>query len=582
MTEQDVLELLQYGEHIHLECKKAETTLPNSVWETYSSFANTDGGVILFGIEEHVKETDFERRFVFQTIKNPDQRIKDLWNTVNSNKVSSNILVDSDVGTCSIKGETIIWVHVPRAKYNQRPVYLNDNPMKGSYKRNHEGDYHCTEEEVKAMLRDANDSGSDGTILDGYTMEDIDMNALRSYRIEFEHQNPDHVWNSLDDQEFLYKMGGYIKDRTTGKWWLTAAGLLLFGKGEAVRERFSNIRMDYIDQSNLLPGSRWSDRITYDGMWENNLYNFMRQVMPKLVSGIKRPFRLEGMLRVDDTPVHKAIREAVVNMMIHSDYMVTGILKIVKSDKGFVFSNPGSLKLPVQDIYEGGHSVARNPHIQTFFRMIGVGDNIGSGFPTILSAWGEENWRKPDLSEDVDLHLVELKLWMISLMPQECTDYLVKLFGAAYNHLLSNEQIILGTAYLEGAVTNTRLQSMLDLHSIDIGHILAGLVGNKMLIPDRKGRWTSYHLNEEYVIQPEQMELTDIQTNSVSLKNDTDKAIYNYIRANGFITANQVLDITRINTQQGANVALGRLIKADLVVMVRKGRHVIYQLKGQL
>ena len=186
------------------------------------------------------------------------------------------------------------------------------------------------------------------------------------------------------------------------------------------------------------------------------------------------------------------------------------------------------------------------------------------------------------MSEDVDLHLVELKLWMISLMPQECTDYLVKLFGAAYNRLSNNEQIILGTAYLEGAVTNTRLQSMLDLHSIDIGHILAGLVGNKMLIPDRKGRWTSYHLNEEYVIQPEQMELTDIQTNSVSIKNDTDKAIYNYIRANGFITANQVLGITRINTQQGANVALGRLIKADLVVMVRKGRHVIYQLKGQL
>lgn len=581
MTEQDILELLQYGEHIHLECKKAETTLPASVWETYSSFANTDGGTILFGVEEHMKEMDFEHRFTFQSIKNPDQRIKDFWNTVNSNKVSANILVDSDIGTCSVKGETIIWVKVPRAKYNQRPVYLNENPMKGSYKRNHEGDYHCTEEEVKAMLRDANDSGSDGTILDGYTMEDIDMNALRSYRIEFEHQNPDHVWNSLDDKDFLHKMGGYTKDRSTGKWWLTTAGLLLFGSGEAIRERFSNIRMDYIDQSNLLPGSRWSDRLTYDGMWDNNLYNFMRQVMPKLVSGIKRPFRLEGMLRVDDTPVHKAIREAVVNMLIHSDYMVNGILKIIKSDKGFVFSNPGTLKLPVQDIYEGGHSVARNPHIQTFFRMIGAGDNIGSGFPTILSAWGEENWRKPDLSEDVDLHLVELKLWMISLMPQECTDYLLRLFGSAYNRLSNNEQIILGTAYLEGEVSNTRLQSMLELHSIEIGHVLAGLVGNNMLIPDRKGRWTSYHLNEAYVIQPEQMELTDIRPGEIRFKNQTDQAIYNYIRVNGFITANQVLDITRINTQQGANVALGRLIKADLIIMVRKGRHVIYQLKGQ-
>lgn len=84
MTEQDVLELLQYGEHIHLECKKAETTLPASVWETYSSFANTDGGTILFGVEEHMKEMDFERRFTFQSIKNPDQRIKDFWNTINT------------------------------------------------------------------------------------------------------------------------------------------------------------------------------------------------------------------------------------------------------------------------------------------------------------------------------------------------------------------------------------------------------------------------------------------------------------------------------------------------------------------
>lgn len=288
------------------------------------------------------------------------------------------------------------------------------------------------------------------------------------------------------------------------------------------------------------------------------------------------------MVRVDDTPVHKAIREAVVNMMIHSDYLITGVLKIVKTDNGFVFSNPGSLRLPVRDIYEGGHSVARNPRIQTFFRMIGAGDNIGSGFPTILSAWGEENWRKPDLSENAELHLVELKLWMISLMPQECTDYLNSLFGTAYTHLSNNEQIILGTAYLERGVTNTRLQSMLDLHSIDIGHILAGLVENKMLIAEGKGRWTSYQLNENYIKQPEQLNLEDVHSGSVKLKNKTDQEIYDYIRSNGFITANQVLDITRITTTAGANIALGRLKKAGLIVMVRKGRHIIYQLKTTL
>ncbi len=75
--------------------------------------------------------------------------------------------------------------------------------------------------------------------------------------------------------------------------------------------------------------------------------------MPKLVSDIKRPFRLEGMIRQDDTAVHKAIREAVVNMVIHADYYSTGILKVVKRENGFFFSNPGNLKLPVRAIYEG-------------------------------------------------------------------------------------------------------------------------------------------------------------------------------------------------------------------------------------
>lgn len=67
-------------------------------------------------------------------------------------------------------------------------------------------------------------------------------------------------------------------------------------------------------------------------------------------------------------------RSFMVNMMIHSDYMITGVLKIVKEEKGFLFSNPGSLKLPIRRIYEGGNSKARNPRIQTMLRMIGYGD----------------------------------------------------------------------------------------------------------------------------------------------------------------------------------------------------------------
>lgn len=187
MTAQEVLASIKYGERINLECKKAESKIPNSVWETYSSFANTNGGLILFGVEEHIRENNPEKRFTFESIKNPQQRLVDFWNTINSAKVSSNILVDSDVGICNINGADIIWIRVPQADYKTKPVYINENINKGTYKRNHEGDYHCTEEDIKAMLRDASDSGNDGTLLINYTMDDIDEASLRSYRIEFEH-----------------------------------------------------------------------------------------------------------------------------------------------------------------------------------------------------------------------------------------------------------------------------------------------------------------------------------------------------------------------------------------------------------
>ena len=581
MDAKEIIELLKYGEHINLECKKAENQLPKAVWETYSSFANTDGGIILLGVEEKLKEIDFNKRFNFVSIQNPQQRIIEFWNTINSSKVSSNLLMDSDIGICNVNNADIIWIKIPRAEYKYRPVYINENPYKGTFKRNHEGDYHCTEDEVKAMIRDANDSGNDGSLLRGFTVDDIDMNSLHSYRIEFQNRNPEHVWNGLDDVLFLEKMKCYSLDRETGDKWLTTAGLLMFGKGSSIIDRFDNIRMDYIDKSNLVPGSRWSDRITYDGRWENNLYSFVRIVMPKLVFGIRQPFKLKGLIRVDDTPVRKAIREAVINMVIHSDYMVNGLLKVVKTDMGFEFSNPGNLKLSVQRIYEGGHSMARNPRLQTMFRMIGYGDNLGSGFPTILQAWGEEKWRKPDLQENEDLNQVELKLWKISLMPKECTEYLQSKFGWVYEKLERCGQIILGTAYLERYVTNSRLQAILGLTSIEVGRMLLELVHKNILIFDGNGRWRRYSINERFTIPPEQIDLT--VNEQINFKIDTDKIIYNYIKINGFITAQQVITSTKLTSKSGAVKALNRLIDEQLIKKVRKGRQITYVLEdGEL
>lgn len=579
MTPEQIKDLLRYGEHLILECKKAESNVPRSVWETYSAFANTEGGTILFGIEEHPKETAPEKRFTIEDIANPHARLKEFWDTINNpTKVSINLLRDADVGTCEVDGKTIIWINVPQADYTQKPVYINGNPISGTFIRNFEGDYHCKEPDVKAMFRDSKDEGNDSGLLEGYTMDDIDPETLKAYRILFSTQNPEHIWNIDDDKAFLTHLGGYTVDRRTQKEGLTPAGLLMFGKGLPVRDYFDNIRMDYIDKTGITGEMRYSDRLTYDGTWENNLCNFLWMVVPRLVRDIKRPFKLEGMIRVDDTPVHKAIRESMVNMLIHSDYMITGVLKVEKEENCFLFSNPGSLKLPLRRIYEGGNSKARNPKIQAMLRMIGYGDNLGSGFPAILDAWKGEKWRQPDLYDDAELRQVDLKLFTVAMMPEECTIFLTGLLGERnYHRLTSEEQLVLGTAHLEGSVSNQRMQLMLDLHPTDIGKVLGGLVDKGLLLSHPRGRWTTYTVNTAYEQPAEQLELSDIAEEPIEL-NKSDRAIYQYIQANGFITSKQVQSITSIKSQPGATIALNRLIKKGLVVKQGSNRGTHYVL----
>ena len=75
-----------------------------------------------------------------------------------------------------------------------------------------------------------------------------------------------------------------------------------------------------------------------------------------------------------------------------------------------LLTNPGLLKLPLEQIYSGGESKARNQRMQNMLRMIGFGENLGSGFPLILHAWDEKHWTKPKLIEQPELMQVKLVL----------------------------------------------------------------------------------------------------------------------------------------------------------------------------
>ena len=141
--------LEQYRENLCLEAKKAQGGLPESIWETYSAFANAYGGLILLGVIEEPEDKSFSS----VPLCDPDQLAADFWNTlIAPDTVSINILEPDDVQVVESEGHRIVAIHVPPALPRQRPVYIGKDPYFGTYIRRGEGDYRCTRAEVEAML----------------------------------------------------------------------------------------------------------------------------------------------------------------------------------------------------------------------------------------------------------------------------------------------------------------------------------------------------------------------------------------------------------------------------------------------
>ena len=144
----DMENLEQYRENNRIEAKQALGGLPESLWETYSAFANAEGGVILLGVEERE-----DKSLHALDILDPQWLLEDLWAILrDETRVSVNLLTEEDVAVHRVDGKQIISVTVPKAARRDRPVYIDNDPYRGSYRRSGEGDYRMSREEVDAML----------------------------------------------------------------------------------------------------------------------------------------------------------------------------------------------------------------------------------------------------------------------------------------------------------------------------------------------------------------------------------------------------------------------------------------------
>lgn len=399
----DFSNLEKYRENNRIEAKKAMGGLPRSIWETYSAFANTLGGIILLGVEEWPDKT-------LHTIDlpDPDRLIKEFWDIANNpNKTSVNLLSSKDVFVQEVDGNHIVVINVPRAERSYRPVYLDGNPL-STYRRNGEGDYKCTKEEYQAMVRDASVKTQDMLVLNEMDMSVFNKESIRSYRQRMRLSRPGHVWEALEDEDFLLKLGA-VGIGSDGKKHPTSAGLLMFGNEYDIVREYNAYFLDYQEQYDA--DTRWTDRIiSSSGDWSGNVYDFYFRVYNKLTQDIKVPFKMEGGVRVDDTSVHQALREALANCLVNADYYGRQGLVVIKKRDAITMSNPGNFRIEIDTAKSGGVSDPRNGTMLKMFNLIDIGERAGSGIPNIFRVWREQGWTAPVISENFDPDRIMLSL----------------------------------------------------------------------------------------------------------------------------------------------------------------------------
>ena len=388
----DFFNIEKYKENNRLEAKAAAVGLPKSLWATYSAFANTNGGIILLGVTE-----DAQHQLHVEGVNDADALVIDFWNIINNqSKISINVLNDKDVIIQEFDGKKIIIINVPRAQRYDKPIYLDGN-LFSSYKRNGEGDYRCTKEVIQAMLRDASPKTQDMLVLGNMNLDVFDKDTIKRYRIRMQGIRPGHVWEALEDVDFLYRIGAVGRD-ADGKLHPTAAGLLMFGYEYEIVREYPHYFLDYREK--LDDDTRWSDRfVSSSGDWSGNIYDFYFRVYNRIAQSVKVPFALDGISRIDDTELHKALREALANTLINADYYGNTGVVIERNLTSITMTNAGTFRIDLDEAINGGISDPRNSGLIKMFSLINIGERAGSGLPMIFKAWTGTDFAMPDITE---------------------------------------------------------------------------------------------------------------------------------------------------------------------------------------
>ena len=368
MKKDELIKRLKDIEWDDFEVKKAKNELPKNIWETVSAFSNTSGGWIVLGVAQQGKE------FEIIGIENAEKLEQDFFSAMRSQKF--NAVLSAKVNKYEIDGKRVLAFFVPSSL--QKPVYYN-NPT-NTFIRCGSGDQRATNDEISAMFREQSFGIRSELAIPDTHIGQLNQESLQNYRNFLNVFNLLTAYSLLDDSLFCKKVG--ITDENG---LLTYAGLLMFGRSEIIHRHVPTFWMDLVE----IPGNSVQEaktRYSYRIPEQENLWEYYHVIIKRLRLLVETPFQMnEDGVAVDDDSQFSVLREALVNMLMHTDHFSPVHSCIRVYTNRIEFMNAGAFPVPVEQLGKVMISKPRNPTIAKLFRFAKLAETVGFGIDKLKS-----------------------------------------------------------------------------------------------------------------------------------------------------------------------------------------------------
>jgi len=546
-----------------VEVKAAASALPKSVRETLSAFSNGRGGLLVLGLAE---ADGFQPAPGFDPAK-----IRDDLASCCADDLTPPVRAEIDITRSD--GAYVVVADIPPMDARDRPCYVTTRGMaSGSFMRGGGGDRRLTQYEIQQLLANRGQPRDDEEIVPDAEVDDLDRDAV-TLLLSRVRRNQPRAFANLPDLVALRRLQ-VLKLDGDGIARPTLAGLLALGNYPqqfVAQLAVSVVVVPATTMERVADGGR---RFVDNRTIEGSVPVMVEQTLQALRNNMAHRSVVDGIGRIDvpEYPV-EALREAVVNALMHRDYSplarATQVQVEMYSDR-LVVRNPGGLFGTVSEEELGldGMTSNRNSRLSRLLQDVVIPgtdrvvcENRGSGIPTMVAQLRRAGMDPPEFRST--MASFELTLRRATVLDEATVEWLGSLGQPGLTH---EQRVALALMRQGHEVTNATLRR-LGLERHEATTALRDLVGRGLVYSSGGRRFATYALRHR-VSRPEESLFTGLIEEGAK---DQQTAHHGGGRPSrryevlALFDADNTLTVQQVKDATGLGIAMVRRYLAELV-----------------